>query len=265
MSYQKQVSNGGVDGGMKTLSASLEDYLEAIFHIVEKKHAARPKDISKRLKVNNSSVTGALKLLSEKGLVNYLPYDVITLTGEGREVAEDVVRRHESLREFFENVLAVDEADAEEAACKMEHAVPRGILERFIQFSEFVETCPRGGAKWIAGFGYHCQSDGEQENCDKCISRCLDDFRSAKKLREEDGFPMSVPLQSIKPGQRAKVTRVRARGPVAKRIAEMGVTRGVIVEVERVAPLGDPIEVKIKGYHLSLRDEEAKRIEVAPL
>ncbi|MFY9375583.1 MAG: FeoA family protein [Kiritimatiellia bacterium] len=54
-------------------------------------------------------------------------------------------------------------------------------------------------------------------------------------------------------------------GPVARRIADMGVTKGSVVEVVRVAPLGDPIDVKIKGYHLSLRKAEAAGISVTRL
>ena len=71
---------GVTDMNEATLSASLEDYLEAIFHIVRKKRAARPKDISRYLDVGNSSVTGALKALKARRLVNYAPYDVVNLT-----------------------------------------------------------------------------------------------------------------------------------------------------------------------------------------
>ena len=78
----------------EALSASLEDYLEAIFHIVARNQVARAKDISLRMKVSGPSVTGALRSLSEKGLINYAPYDVITLTDKGNALAEDVVRRH---------------------------------------------------------------------------------------------------------------------------------------------------------------------------
>ena len=244
----------------EAVSASLEDYLEAIFHIVAQKHAARPKDISKRLNVNNSSVTGALKLLSEKGLVNYAPYDLVTLTGKGQELAKDVVRRHESLRDFFEKVLAIDPSAAEEAACRMEHAVPREIVERFIAFTEFVETCPRGGSKWIAGFGYHCNTGEGHANCERCITQCLEEVR--KKEHRGKAAKMRVALSELEPGQKGTVSRVKTRGPALKRIAEMGVMRGVLVEVERVAPLGDPIEIKVRGYHLSLRKEEAAKIEI---
>ena len=64
------------------LSGNMEDYLEAIFHIVSEKSAARAKDIAAFLNVKNSSVTGALRHLSEKGFINYTPYDIITLTGK---------------------------------------------------------------------------------------------------------------------------------------------------------------------------------------
>ena len=138
---------------METLSASLENYLEAIYHIEHDKKAARAKDIAERMEVNNSSVTGALRALGEKGLVNYAPYDLVTLTPDGHRAALDVVRRHEGIREFFVKILAVDEAEANEAACRMEHCISPEILERFAKFVEFVEDCPAGGAERIKRFG----------------------------------------------------------------------------------------------------------------
>ena len=75
----------------------------------------------------------------------------------------------------------------------------------------------------------------------------------------------TVKLKELKPGQKGKVLRISTRGATNKRIVEMGITAGAVVEVERVAPLGDPIDVKVKGYHLSLRKEEAEGIEVEKL
>lgn len=72
-------------------------------------------------------------------------------------------------------------------------------------------------------------------------------------------------LKNLKPGQKGRVLKISARGELNKRIVEMGVTPGSVVEVERVAPLGDPIDIKVKGYHLSLRKEEADGIEVETL
>jgi hypothetical protein len=85
----------------KRLSANMEDYLETIYHIVSEKKAARAKDIAVRMAVNSASVTGALRLLAEKGHINYAPYDVITLTPSGETLARDIVRRHEILKDFL--------------------------------------------------------------------------------------------------------------------------------------------------------------------
>ncbi len=138
------------------LTASQEDYLEAIFHIVEKKKAARAKDIVLRLGVHNSSVTQALRVLSERELINYAPYDIITLTDIGEECAREIVRRHSTLREFLLKVLSLDEAAAEESACKMEHAINGPILERLVSYLRFVDECPRAGVSWDEEMGYFC-------------------------------------------------------------------------------------------------------------
>ena len=73
------------------------------------------------------------------------------------------------------------------------------------------------------------------------------------------------PLTEIQPGSKCIVKRIRNRRTVARRLVEMGVQCGTVVEVKAVAPLGDPIAVKVRGYHLSRRGEEAKNIEVVPV
>ena len=150
------------------LTASQEDYLEAIYHISVKKKAARAKDISQYLNVRASSVTGALRTLSKLGLINYAPYDLITLTDTGTVAAEDIVQRHSALEKFLVNVLGVDAIEADKAACKMEHAVPKAIIDRLVKYSEYVEKCPKGGITWSSGFGYYCKHECVEEDCDRC-------------------------------------------------------------------------------------------------
>ncbi|HUS47705.1 MAG TPA: metal-dependent transcriptional regulator [Phycisphaerae bacterium] len=149
----------------KKLSASLEDYLEAIFQIASKKQAARSIDISRLAHVSKSSVTGALRALADKGLINYAPYDLVTLTPEGKVVAEDVVRRHEVLGDFFVHVLGVDEKQAEAAACKMEHAMSEEILERFVRFVALLETGASEVARRLSepGGGFEEKTDGGED------------------------------------------------------------------------------------------------------
>ena len=69
-------------------------------------------------------------------------------------------------------------------------------------------------------------------------------------------------LSDVSVGQTVKVTRLNGDGPVKRRIMDMGITKGVEVYVRKVAPLGDPVEVTVRGYELSLRKADAEMIEV---
>ncbi len=157
----------------RQLSASQEDYIEAIYHIIAEKQVARGKDITARLGVSGASVTEALRSLSKKGLINYAPYEVITLTDAGRATAEDVVRRHMALKKFFVEVLAIDEKTAEEGACKIEHTAPPEIITRMVDFIKFIEVCPRGGKDLIEGFASFCEKGRTRTDCEECVSQCL--------------------------------------------------------------------------------------------
>jgi len=69
-------------------------------------------------------------------------------------------------------------------------------------------------------------------------------------------------LKEMKPGEQGKVVSIGEKGPMRRRIMDMGVTPGADVKVVKVAPLGDPIEVTIRGYELSLRKDEASQIVI---
>jgi len=69
-------------------------------------------------------------------------------------------------------------------------------------------------------------------------------------------------LNQLEPGERATIIKVGGEGPVRRRILDMGVVSGADIEVVRVAPLGDPVEFRIKGYNLSLRKSEAQNVQV---
>ena len=72
----------------------------------------------------------------------------------------------------------------------------------------------------------------------------------------------SIQLHLLQPGQRGTITKVNGSGALRRRFVEMGIVKGETILLERHAPLGDPVEYFIKGYHLALRKEEAAQIEV---
>lgn len=69
-------------------------------------------------------------------------------------------------------------------------------------------------------------------------------------------------LKEVKCGETVTVKKLSGDGPVKRRIMDMGITKGVLVYVRKVAPLGDPVEVTVRGYELSLRKADAEMIEV---
>jgi len=167
----------------KQLTRSLEDYLEAILLLVRRGRVARVRDIAHRLEVGMPAVSAALKTLSARGLVNYDPYQVITLTDRGCELAEEVSRRHDILRRFLTEVLGLDAASAEANACRMEHAVDAPLLDRLERFNEFLRRCPRIGPAWTEQLESACWREADEHRCRRCS---LDAMPSADKLRPQE-------------------------------------------------------------------------------
>ncbi len=138
------------------LSASLEDYLEAIYNLAGRSRVARSKDIADLLGVSRASVTGALRLLKKKGLANYEPYDFVTLTAEGRAAAAEIVHRHDILKSFFTSVLGVDPQTAHRAACKAEHTLGPKVIARLLSFIEFATKEHKNGYDLASRFRRFC-------------------------------------------------------------------------------------------------------------
>ncbi len=160
------------------LSASLEDYLEAILHLVKENHVARVSDIAMELKVKKASVTGALRSLKEKKFVNYQPYSYITLTKTGEKQARAISRRHRILKKFFSNVLSVNNKNAEKNACEVEHAISDELFNKLVKFIEFIDNCPIAGKILGDKFKNNCSNIDAIDKNNTCLETCLNSFRS---------------------------------------------------------------------------------------
>lgn len=146
------------------LSASLEDYLEAIFNIAGRSDVARSRDIAESLGVAKSSVTGALKLLGEKGLVNYRPYGYVTLTESGVVEAAGIARKHNIIKSFFVDILGVDSKVAQESACKAEHTLGSAVVSRLLAFMDFVNKSGKDGKDLARDFKKFCRQSAGKNN-----------------------------------------------------------------------------------------------------
>jgi len=160
------------------LSESLEDYLETILFLEQTNKVARVKDIANKMGVLQGSVTGALKTLAEKGLINYEPYSFITLTRKGAGIAKEIARRHEVIKDFLQCVLLLPPNKAEENACRMEHAMDKAVIDRLVQFIEYIHKCPRTGEDWIQAFvNYYSKDNQDTEKCKKCLEACVERYK----------------------------------------------------------------------------------------
>jgi DtxR family transcriptional regulator, Mn-dependent transcriptional regulator len=153
------------------ITASQEDYIEAIYAISSRRMVARVKDIAEHMRVHKSTVSATLHQLAQRKLVNYAPYEAVTLTTEGQRIGANVMRRHETLTRFLVNVLSVEPTIAEETACKMEHVIPSEVIDRFTGFADFFENCPNAGAHWEKGKGYYCSRTIGEVKCQLCQGR----------------------------------------------------------------------------------------------
>ncbi|MCF8034854.1 MAG: metal-dependent transcriptional regulator [Desulfarculaceae bacterium] len=156
------------------LSSNLEDYLETIFHLEQESRVARAKDIAERLEVSRASVTGALKTLADKDLINYEPYSYVTLTAQGEKIAREIDRRHHILKGFFRDILQLGNEAAEANACRVEHAMDQAAIDRLVNFLDFLEHCPRTGGDWLESFEGFCRGKASPDNCRQCLADCLE-------------------------------------------------------------------------------------------
>lgn len=230
------------------LTPSLEDYLEAVLVISQKKKVIRIKDIVKHLGVKAASVVGAMKTLTDRSLVVHERYGYVDLTDKGVRIAKDIYKRHKVLTKFFHEILGVDLRIATKDACRIEHYIDKKTLERIVKFIEFIETSPDEEPLWLSHFYHFLKTGTRPESCSK-------GGESGGKMKQ------MTTLNKLKVGQKGRVVRILA-SEIKRRLLDMGIVPGVEIKIEKTAPLGDPVDILVKGYHLSLRKEETSAITI---
>ena len=159
------------------LSPTLEDYLEVIHRIERQQRVTRPRDISRAQNVASSTVTAALQSLAKKGLINYEPYELITLTDEGRARAEELAMRHWIIRDFLENVLGLEAERAEATACGMEHTIDREAQESFVCFLAFTRPRSPDGAKSLQRLRRFIKEGAGGQTCKERVKEYMESLR----------------------------------------------------------------------------------------
>lgn len=151
------------------LTESLEKYLLAIYEIVKVNTAARVKDVSNYLNIGGPATSDAVKTLAERQFINYVPYGIITITPKGKKKAEEKLKRHNTISNFLEKVLLVEQEKIDNSATQIEYSMPNDVLDKFINFLTFMENCSCKTPKWVNSYNYYSQNGKMKEKCISCM------------------------------------------------------------------------------------------------
>jgi DtxR family transcriptional regulator, Mn-dependent transcriptional regulator len=212
------------------ISANIEEYLEWIYRLSKENDEVTTTDLARKLKVSPASVTGMVKRLAERGLIDYQPYHSIELTPDGREVAARIIRRHVLIERLLVNVLGVPWHKADEIAERIEHVITDEVEERIAQLCGNPTTCPHG--------------------------QPID-------LEQPD---YTVRLSKLDAHEEARVSRIGDEEPdFLSYVEELGLLPGVHLTLLGRAPFNGPFLVQVGDRELALGDEVAGEIWVERL
>lgn len=220
------------------ISSSLEDYLEAIAEILESNAHAHAKDIADALKVKMPSVTNALQNLSNRGLVKYRPHLPVRLTPAGAERAGVIIRRHQALRRFFADILALPLEESDQTACRVEHVIGETALARLVALSDALNSrvdC-RGLREHLKSIMPNIRVGGDGE---------------------------VIHLSELPPDKIGVVVKVAKNLQAVRKFADLGIVPGSLIQLDSDAPASeDFLHAKVMGSQVALRRAEAEQIIV---
>lgn len=225
------------------MSASTEEYLEALYNLTQNGETVSTTAISKRLKIAPASVTEMLRKLADSGYVDYSPYQGVTLTTKGREIGEKMSRKHRILERFLHDTLKIGNDRVHKEACAMEHVLSDEAERALCQTLKAPDKCP-DDEKVIPACSLNFPS------CAECRKWGADNLDEVGKRKAN-----VVPVSSLKEHQGGTIAFIRGDNKVLRRLLDMGLTPGTKMTVSRIAPLKGPVEITIRGSKLALGDE----------
>ena len=165
----------------------LEDYLEVIYCLGTSAGMVRPCQVVRTLGVHKSTVTAALHSLSEKGLINYRPYQAVTLTAEGKRQGARLAARRAVIGGFLETVLGIEPELARGNARHMMHAMDEHVLERMVCFLAFARQHPEACGRWLDQVECFAREEFPAECCEQWIRQYSTPGAEAAEARRSDG------------------------------------------------------------------------------
>jgi DtxR family Mn-dependent transcriptional regulator len=214
-------------------SASIEEYLETIFRLLEtnQERYAKTGELADLLKVAPASVTQMVQKLAARKYLIYQKGRGVRLTPKGREVALDVLRRHRVAELLLVDLLGVSWEEAHEVACRWEHILTKEMCDRVLERLGEPTTCPHGNP-----------------------------------IPDEEGRMAKAETQALadlEQGEEAVIDCISNENPDLLRImASMGMLPGEPVKILQIAPRGDTLLIEVGTAQFALSRVLAKQIQV---
>lgn len=229
------------------MNISMEEYLEALYTLTQEGYPASTTELAKKLSIAPASVTEMVRKLADRGFVNYSRYQGVTLTGLGFEIAEKMTRKHRLLERFLHDVLKINDTNIHSQACDLEHGLSDEAEHALCRTLKAPYKCP-DDEKLIPP----CNID--VSDCQRCRSLSPDNI--VKRPKEV------IAVSRLKEKQQGEVAFIRGDKRILRRLQNLGLTPGVKVLVNRIAPLRGPVEISVRGSKLAIGDEIACNVFV---
>ncbi|MDD5501988.1 MAG: metal-dependent transcriptional regulator [Candidatus Thermoplasmatota archaeon] len=224
-------------------SPNVEEYLEALYRLMEKGKPLATGEIAAVLKIAPPSVTEMLSKLDKMGYVKYAPHTETALTQKGLEEGRKVLRRHRLWETFLVKVLGVGKEEAHDEACSLEHTVSSKTEDALCRMLQHPEKCPDNEIIPVC--------DKDVENCTQCTELA---GRRAVEI---------APLTSLREGSCVVIRFLRGGKSVVQRLADMGLSPGTVIKIVKSAPFSGPVEICARSCNLALGRGVASKIFVS--
>ncbi|MDQ7948652.1 MAG: metal-dependent transcriptional regulator [Pedobacter sp.] len=209
-----------------------ENYLKIIYHLSELSNPVQTNAIAERIQTKAASVTDMLKKLSEKGLVDYVKYQGVTLTAKGKLTAINIVRKHRLWEVFLTQKLNFKWDEVHDVAEELEHITSDLLVERLDEFLEFPKVDPHGDP-----------------------------------IPDRDGNFASlsfVKLSKLKINEGGAITGVSEHSsPFLKHLEKLGLTLGKKIVVTEIIDFDGSVELKVDQHKINISREVAKHILIS--
>lgn len=232
------------------MSESTEEYLEAIYALTQDHAMATTTAISRRLRIAPASVTEMLKKLAAKELVFYSPRRGVALTAKGMEIGEAMARKHRLLEFFLHDSLHVRIDKVHDEACAMEHALSDETERALCRALRSPARCPDDG-ELIPACNLALAS------CEECGGQAGDASTPIGKRRAR-----VFPISRLREDEGGTVVFVRGDTEMLTKMRDKGLAPGMRIQVRRVSPVEQSVQVTVNGTPVTLEDDIASNVFV---